>query len=401
MTKKAGTASLVFFIVFLTILGQAGIDLYLPSMPVMKASLHMSETLIQWTISTYLVGYGISQLFYGPLSDYFGRKPILFFGLSLYFFASIGCCFSYTAAMIIVFRLIEGLGSGSASVLSRAVMRDSFSGNMLAKSSSYMAIAWSLVPILAPVFGGFFQSRIGWQANFAFLSVLCFIALMFGIYKLPETCQNIKSDKLSLGSVLKGYYTVLSSFTYVSSMIILVLLFCIFTIFNVTSPFIYETFFRLTPVQYSFVLFASSMGYLIGSFINSRLLKYLSKQKLIMIGMIIIVISSIVMLSLNIVGTHQVITILIPMLCILLGLGFIFANCLSICLEPFPKIAGISSAMYGFLVFAGSGIISAIYSKMTSVNFITFSTAIFIFSFIMLSTFIIILFKNKLQASAK
>lgn len=370
--KTKGSSIIEFYIIFLTILGQIAIDLYLPSVHGMMTDLGMTQIIAQWTVSAYLFGYGFSQLLYGPISDRIGRRKIVIVGIALSLFGSIGCTFAMYPVMILVFRMVQGLGSGAASVIARAIMRDSFTGKRLSKASSHMAMAWSLVPILAPVLGGVIERQGGWRFNFGFLMLIYLVFIVIVLFSFPETCKNM-GEKKDIKTIIREYFHLFLNSKFSLNMIILVLLFAVFSIFNVSSPFLLQEKYGLNTTQYSIALCIISLGYLCGSFINGKLINRIKSFKLTMMGIVFVLVDSFIV-SVSVLMNYGIEKweFIIGLAIIFVGLGLIFSNSLSECLQPFPYIAGMASAMYGFLVFVGGGIISALYSKYIGVTLIAF-----------------------------
>lgn len=395
MRKKENSIEL--YIIFLTILGQIAIDLYLPSVHGMMNELGMSQVIAQWTVSAYLFGYGFSQLIYGPLSDRIGRRKVILMGIVLSLCGSIGCTFAFFPIMILIFRMVQGLGSGAASVIARAIMRDTYTGKRLSKASSHMAMAWSLVPILAPVLGGIIEREGGWRFNFGFLMLFSLLFAIIIYFHFPETCKKIGNRK-GLKDVIIEYEKLFRNNKFSLNMIVLVMLFSLFSIFNVSSPFLIQEKYNFTTTQYSIALCVISFGYLMGSYINGKLIGCIKANILTIIGVMIVFVDSVFMELFSLELEIDQYCFIGAMFVIFMGLGLIFSNSLSECLQPFPDSAGVASAMYGFLVFVGGGILSALYSKYIIISTVTFfATMVFIALVMLLSYSLIILFQKKLD----
>ncbi|MFT3742199.1 MAG: multidrug effflux MFS transporter [Gammaproteobacteria bacterium] len=352
MNKKP----MIFLILLLITIGQSSIDIYLPSLPSMAAFFKSSINLIQLTLSAFLVGFSISQLFYGPLSDYYGRKPILLIGLSIYIFSGILCLFSRSIEYFLFFRILQGVGIGAASVLSRAIMRDMFSGNALVKVASYSAVAWALVPIIAPLLGGYIQFYTNWKMNFLCLVFFALIMIITIFKWMPETCIIEYRKPLKFKTILTNYFTLLKSHIFLGNAMCVAVLFGVFIVFSAASPFLLQTQLHLSSIQYGWSTMFVASGYLLSSYLNSYLSKINPTQKTILIGFSILCISSLTLLFFVFTHNFSVFSILIPMFFVFFGVGLIYANCIAGCMKPFPKMAGSAGALYGFLVFLGGGI---------------------------------------------
>ncbi len=172
MKKTINPILMTFLVLMIIPLSQIAVDMYLPSLPAMAKHWHVSSTSMQLSFTFYLLTLGVSQLFYGPLSDRYGRKPLLLVGLVVYLIGSLVCALSLMPNMLYMGRALQGLGAGSMFVISNAALSDVFSGSALARRVTWNSLVWSLVPILAPAVGGFVQEYLGWQANFILWQVI-------------------------------------------------------------------------------------------------------------------------------------------------------------------------------------------------------------------------------------
>ncbi|CSB80871.1 multidrug resistance protein D [Vibrio cholerae] len=168
--------------------GQVGVSIYLPSLPLISRDLQVDQASAQMLVTLFLLGFGGSQLFYGALSDAVGRRPTFLLGQGIYLLGTVLCVMMSDHFQALEFgRLLQGLGAGSASVLGRSVLRDSYDGFHLTKALSYLSITASIMPIIAPVLGGWLAYHLSWQSVFIF--VLLYIGAIFtlGLMILPET----------------------------------------------------------------------------------------------------------------------------------------------------------------------------------------------------------------------
>lgn len=359
---KINEKAIIFLILLLIAIGQTSIDIYLPSLPSMADFFNTTPILIQLTLSAFLVGFSISQLFYGPLSDCYGRKPVLLSGLSIYSLSGLLCLLSTSIELFLICRILQGIGIGAASVLSRAIMRDVFEGKTLIKVASYAAIAWALVPIMAPLLGGYIQFYTNWQINFVCL-VLFSTILGIIIFKwMPETQAIENRQSLKMRLVLSNYLTLLSSRVFLGNILCISILFGVFIAFSASSPFLLQTQLHLSPITYGWSIMLVSTGYLLSSYLNSRLSQKILVKKIILAGFIIFLVSSLFLFLFAFAHIFNLMTILVPMFFIFFGVGLIYSNCIAGCMKLFPHIAGSAGAIYGFLVFLGGSLASTLIS---------------------------------------
>jgi len=377
----------IFVILALVVMGQAAIDIYLASMPAMMAEFNVSEDIIQLTISTFLLGFGFSQLVYGPVSDFYGRRAVLFFGLPLFVASTIACVFTHSSGWLLFFRFCEGVGIAAASVSARSIMRDYFRAKELPQISSYMAMAWALVPILAPLIGGYIQHYMGWRTNFVFLATAASLLSLYLYLYLPETNQHARVGRFSFKSPFFAYKTLLGNKVFTSNMVVLAMLFSIFSIFNTSSSFLYEVHWGASPVVYGWTLLFISAGYFGGSFLNSRLIIRIDPRTVVGWGVAGLVLTSAVSFLIQRWASMGPDGLGIEMFLIYMALGLIFANSVAACLRPFPGIAGSASAMYGFLVFTGGFVSSAVFAKVFNPTLGTLTMTLLVLSILMALAF--------------
>ena len=236
------SASSHFFISALVIagiaLGNAGSTLYFPAMPAIATSLHTGGEMMKLSLSLFLIGFGVSQLFYGPLSDAFGRRVNLLVGLAIFTVGSFICALSYDISFFLAGRLIEGLGIGAVNAVGYALMRDLYSGPELTMQFSYMSVFVGTMPLIAPIIGGYLVFIIDWQACFYFLASLAIVLWVLKKRYLPETVEILDASVCHPRVVFKKYGMLLSSAAYMGYAMVAAIAFgCIFTMGS-TLPFL-------------------------------------------------------------------------------------------------------------------------------------------------------------------
>ena len=186
---QPGTFGLTLLLAMLTALGPLSMDMYLPSLPDIAHVLDAPVARTQLTISSYLIGFAVGQMIYGPLSDRYGRRPVLLAAVALYLASTLACAAAQSVDLLIAARLLQGISGSGAIVLARAIVRDVYSGVQAARELSLMGSISATAPIVAPMIGGVLQAGFGWRANFFCMSVGGLIALLVAGRLLPETLR--------------------------------------------------------------------------------------------------------------------------------------------------------------------------------------------------------------------
>lgn len=366
----------IFIALFLVTLGQAAIDMYLPSLPKMAEYFEVKSHYVQLTMTYFLIGYALSQLIYGPLSDRWGRKPILIFGMLLFLASSFVIIFSASLTVILISRLGEGLGIGACNLLARVVLKDMFSERTLTKMMSYIGLIWVMVPVLAPLLGGYLQTFFGWRSIFVCLFLLVAFSLFLVIFFLPETKKQLYIQPISFPKIIENYRKLLGSSLYNSYIFSAFLLYGVFVSFYTASPFLLQTQLGLAPDIYGWILFITLGGYMLGSFLNSRIVHQEQYPKIIKFSLYAMAIAAVNYWTISWIFPLHLLSFMIPLFFLFLFMAFIYPNCISGSLSIFPEISGSASALFGCSAFLGGTAASVFISYLPENTQIPFSSVI-------------------------
>lgn len=350
-------AQLILLLAGLTAIAPLAIDAYLPAMPQMATEFSVSIHAIELSLSLFLAGFAIGQLAGGPLSDHFGRRRIIFIGLTLFCIASLGIVFSHTLHGLWLWRIIQAVGGGMAIVNSSAVIRDISSGRDSARYLSHMAIIMMIAPLLAPLIGMICLHIAGWHSIFI---VLFIYALLIGLllYRLlPET----RIQPTQTTSALRRYIEVLThrkalaylaaqSFTYGG-------LFSFIT----ASPSVYMVYFGVSASVYPLLFGVNVLMMIVVNRINVRLLHFYDPPFLLRLGQILQVIIGVVMLLYILIIPAPALSLIVAGIMIFIGCqALIVSNAVASTVEFFPRSSATATAVlgsFGFLSGAASGLL--------------------------------------------
>ena len=196
---------LTWLLAGLAMVGPFAIDTYLPSFLSMAQHYGVSALLMQQTLSVYLFASAVMTLFFGTLSDTFGRRPVILSTLVLFALASVGAALAPTFGWLLVFRGLQGLCAGAGMVVGQAIVRDRFQGAAAQRMMSNIMMVFGIAPAVAPVIGGYLNAHLGWQANFAFLALVAALLFVVSLRGLPESLPRQERHPLHLGTIVRNY----------------------------------------------------------------------------------------------------------------------------------------------------------------------------------------------------
>jgi len=336
----------------LTALGPMSIDMYLPALPAIEQDLAAPAGAVGLTLAAFFIGMALGQLFYGPISDRFGRKPPLYFGLALYILASLACATANTITELIALRFLQALGGCAGPVLARAIVRDRCSARESARAFSMLTLVMGLAPILAPVLGGWLLMVMGWRWLFAALLAFGATCLLCLHGWLTETHPPRPQEPLALGSVLRGYGRLAINPTFLgytlSGGLVMAGMFAYIT----GSPYVFIELQQLSPQQYSMVFGANALTFIVASQINAQMLKRFDLTMILRRALWVppLACAALLLLSLSAGASWWMLWICIMLY--MLALGFISPNSVAAALATHGQQAGMASALMGSLQFA-------------------------------------------------
>ncbi len=296
-----------------------------------------------------MIGFAISQLIYGPLSDRFGRRPALLSALVVFFFASIACALAPSIEFLIAARIVQAFGACAGVVLTRAIVRDVYDRTESARVMAYLGMAMGLAPALAPLLGGQLHVMFGWRANFAFMVIACAVAFVVSWARLRETHYRRSAGGARPFSMLGGYVRLLSSPTYLSYAFNGAFLTAGFFAFFSSAPIVVIQIMGLTPDLLGYFTLFMPAGFITGNFIVSRLTYKYSIDQLIVAGNLIAVSAMVTMVGIALTGHIGIAAIVGPVYFLGLANGFALPNNLAGAVSVDPTIAGTASALLGFM----------------------------------------------------
>lgn len=333
-------------------------DIYLPSFPSMARELSVSEKDIQITLTSYLLSYGISQLFVGGILDSIGRYRPKLLALFLLVISSLLITMTDSILLICLLRILQGVAVSVLVVATRAIFVDIYDSERVKHYLSYFTIVWSCGPILAPFLGGYLEKLFNWHANFYFLALYAGLIFLFEWFFSGESLPQKK--KLDLAENISLYKMMLKNRIFMLGIFILGLSYSIVMLFNITGPFIIENTFHFTPVVIGYCTLILGFSWMIGGFIGKRRLTLDFKPRILQP----ILLQLALIVALIITSNYaESLFIMVPFAFFIhICSGVLFTSFFTTSMLYFPKNAGTAGGLMGGLVYVITSISSFIIS---------------------------------------
>lgn len=326
-------------------------DLYLPAIPQLIESLNTNNSQGQLTLSIFLMGFAAGQLFYGSVSDRYGRKPALYVGLAIYLAGTLGCIFAPDIDTLISARFIQGFGGASGPVLARAIVADSYNRVEAARIMASIAGAMALVPAIAPVFGSWLLYFFEWRAHFVLLLMLGLLAFA-GVIRLQESLKVPSSKPLKLSSIISQFpvclrnssfagFTLCGGATYAA-------MFCYIS----TSSFLIIGLLGLAPEYFGYTFMVVVFGYIAGAMTSSRLVGHWGVIRVLALGQLVGLLAGALLLTLAIFEVNRLTPMLVAFFMVFMAGGLSLSISQMGAIAELPEAAGKASSVFGFLQIA-------------------------------------------------
>ena len=334
----------LFLLAGLAALGALATNIILPAFPDMAADLGTSVLDLSATLSSFFVAFAVGQLFVGPLSDRFGRKWLVLSGLAIFVAGSAICALATTLPQLIGGRVVQALGVCATSVLSRAIARDLFDGEALARTLALIMVAMAAAPGFSPLLGGALNSGLGWQSSFGFVAVLAVVLAIHYHARLGETHAADRRAAFSVAAILRTYGDLLADRRFIAPALAVSLVIGALYAFFAMAPAILMTGFHFSPWGLG-IFFASTVFVVFGAgWLAPRVARRWGAVRAARAGIGIALLGGVAILL----GRQEIVFFSAALTVFLLGMGMINPLGTAIALQPFGRQAGAASALLGF-----------------------------------------------------
>lgn len=339
----------------LAMIGPFATDTYLPSFPAIAAHFAISPLLLQQTLSVYLFAYSVMTLFYGTLSDTWGRRPVILCSLALFTLGSVlaTCATSFSALLLA--RAIQGMSAGAGNVIGQAIVRDRFNGVAAQRLIANIMIIFGIAPAIAPVLGGWLHVHFGWRASFAFMG-LCTLTLWFACQRyLPESLPREQRQPLVLRAIALNYYTVAKNRHFLLGASAMGMAFGGFALYISSAASFVIHILRLPETAFAWLFVPMIGGLVLGATVNGRMAQRIHSHTMIQSGYLVMCAAALANLGYTYFYVATVPYAVLPIMLYTFGLALILPGAAMRTLSIFPTLRGLSASLQAFiqtLIFA-------------------------------------------------
>jgi DHA1 family bicyclomycin/chloramphenicol resistance-like MFS transporter len=341
---RAPRWALAFLLACLGMLGPFSIDTYLPAFTGIAQSIGATPVQMQQTLSAYLFGFAVMNLFHGALSDSFGRRPVVLWGIALFTLASAGCALSQHIGLLVFFRAVQGMSAGAGIVVSRAVIRDMFPPADAQRVMSQVTIYFGVAPAVAPMVGGFLFVHVGWHSIFWFLTAVGIVLWLANYRLLPETLHLTHRQHFHPRPLLRGYWQLGSSPRFLMLTLASGVPFNGMFLYVLSAPVFLGEHLHLAPGQFFWFFMMTISGIMGGAWLSGRLAGRIKPKHQIRHGFLIMLLVSLVNLALNMLFTPQAWWALLPIAIFAFGWALMVPVVTLMVLDLVPERRGMASS---------------------------------------------------------
>ena len=341
-------------------IGPFSIDTYLPAFSGIAAALHATPLQMQQTLSAYLFGFAVMNLFHGALSDSLGRRPVVLVGLAVFTLASVGCALSTSIASLVVFRALQGMSAGAGIVVSRAIIRDMYAPADAQRVMSQVTIFFGVAPAVAPMVGGFLFVHANWHSIFWFLSLVGSLLWFFNWRLLPETLDGAQRQPFEARHLMRGYWSLVSNPRFVLLALASGIPFNGMFLYVLSAPVFLGEHLHLAPTEFYWFFSLTIGGIMIGAWLSGRLAGRVKPRHQIRHGFVIMLLVSVVNVALNLLLPPQAAWAMLPIALFALGWALMVPVVTLLVLDLAPERRGMASSLQACIGSAANGVVAGV-----------------------------------------
>jgi DHA1 family bicyclomycin/chloramphenicol resistance-like MFS transporter len=346
---------LIILLAAVSALGPSSMQILLPALPIIRSTYTVSSEVAQLTLSLSMLAIAIGTLFFGPMSDKYGRRPIMLLGLSITIAGSIACWLANSIEWLIVGRFIQAFGGAVGLVLARAIVRDVYGADEAARVIATLVMVMVVLPMLSPALGGELIARFGFHSVFVVTAFMCVLILAFLSYQLPETLEEPVAFE-GVRAMILTYFSLFKSRIFCGYAFCVTFVSVVFFSFISAAPEIMVSVLKRPATEYGYYFIIIPAGFMTGNYVARHFNRSLGLDRLITIGAGIGVTGICLALLLQLLGFSQPLALFLPIALATFGNGITLPNAQAAAINEFPKLAGSASGLTGFLQMAFSAV---------------------------------------------
>nr|WP_181701758.1 multidrug effflux MFS transporter [Chthonobacter albigriseus] len=337
----------------LVALGPISMALYTPAMPALVDAFGTTMAAVKITLTAYFAGFALAQLLVGPLSDAYGRKPVAAGFIALYVVGSIGAVLASTVDALILARLVQGIGAAAGVAISRAIVRDSFTGQASARILNTIGIWLAIGPAMSPTIGGLILSAFGWHAIFVAMAVYGVALFAVIVIALPETNRAPDPARARPAGLIAAYRTLAADRRFLMPSLVIGLTIGALYALGTMLPFVLIGRVGLTPTQFGLGMLFQSGSYILGGITTKLLLRRFDARRLVLPSLALCAFGGVLLAVTLRIAEPSFLGVMVPVAIFAYALAFFTPSMTTDALAPFATIAGAASALMGFLQMGG------------------------------------------------
>ncbi|HGV0044907.1 TPA: Bcr/CflA family multidrug efflux MFS transporter [Enterobacter ludwigii] len=363
-TRPHSSFKIVFILGLLAMLMPLSIDMYLPALPVISAQFGVPAGSAQMTLSTYILGFALGQLFYGPMADSFGRKPVILGGTLIFAGAAVACAQAQTIDQLIVMRFFHGLAAAAASVVINALMRDIYPKEEFSRMMSFVMLVTTIAPLVAPMAGGAVLVWFSWHVIFWILALAALLASAMIFFFIDETLPAERRQKFHIRTTIGNFASLFRHKRVLSYMLASGFSFAGMFSFLSAGPFVYIELNHVSPQHFGYYFALNIVFLFIMTIINSRFVRRVGALNMFRAGLWIQFVMAIwlVLSAFTGVGFWALV---VGVAAFVGCVSMVSSNAMAVILDEFPHMAGTASSLAGTFRFGIGAIVGALLSMAT------------------------------------
>ena len=351
---------LTVILAFLGMVGALAIDTYLPSIPAIGREFDVGPLAVQQTLSIFLFCFAFMMLFYGTLSDSFGRRPVIMIALAFYTLASLGAVFAPTFGWLLVCRALQGLSAGAGSVIGAAIVQDRFSGPQAQKMMSHIMMVFGLAPALAPILGGWLHTHFGWRSTFVFLASFGALMFLLAWRALPESLPKDKRHAFHPVAIAANYLMVLRNPRFVLLSLSVGMAFGGLSLYIGSAANFVMEILHLPETAFGWMFIPLISGMVIGSAWGGKVAARMAPKRMKWIGFAVMALGAGLDVGYNLLFVAEVPWAVLPLMVYTFGLAVAMPAIQLSAFALFPDNRGLSSSMLSFIQMLSFAIVSGL-----------------------------------------